>query len=504
MLTSSSTSSRKKNHGQIPNHAKNRFTVPLLSSSSRTRTQPTVIKSFFLLLKFIFIALLVISWLIFCRNTILRDHDMFNLLDGSSDHDMFDSPNGSSASDNSTNNSTNNNNLTIQERNSFNDTLQKKVSVQNKLEQNHGTIDDTASTDDSKLPYAVIHVGPHKTGSTSLQKFILHNMNGALAMDNYRHPMPPNIDRIKNDAWFASCFHSPNEENVYHNRCHLRNRGRILSYYKSFINDTLKEGSNIIISSEELDRKGVNITELMSYFRPHYQIHIVLYYRRFYDWILSFHNQLAKMGYIHGAEGEKSQISFVEWLTFDVIESFRNIHSFDVYQRYRSHPAVSNVTVINLHQTGVNSLSAFFCDHLHGTANSCQKAKDTKMSKTNASKDLDWKIFLSKIETYYSINLELDENKIKKQKVKEKLNSMTDVPLVCLPMELKEKLLELSITFEVGLTPKWWQNSDEGLKDLEADFAKKITSKLCSMDVEKILKSTEWKDFLNQLLKDKS
>ena len=55
---------------------------------------------------------------------------------------------------------------------------------------------------------------------------------------------------------------------------------------------------------------------------------------------------------------------------------------------------------------------------------------------------------------------------------------------------------------EIALTPKWWQNSDEGLENLKSDFEGKSKSKLCSLDIETILKSSEWQNFLTELEED--
>ena len=79
---------------------------------------------------------------------------------------------------------------------------------------------------------------------------------------------------------------------------------------------------------------------------------------------------------------------------------------------------------------------------------------------------------------------------------------MTDIPQVCLSSELEDKLLNISLDAEIALTPKWWQNSQEGLENLKSDFEEKSKSNLCSIDIETILTSLEWQNFLTELEED--
>lgn len=82
-------------------------------------------------------------------------------------------------------------------------------------------------------------------------------------------------------------------------------------FFRLFVSNAAMDDSNIILTSEEFTKPELNITELMSYLVPQYNIHNVLYYHRFYDWIYSLYNQLSKMGNI------KEPITLVDWLLQD-------------------------------------------------------------------------------------------------------------------------------------------------------------------------------------------
>ena len=166
-----------------------------------------------------------------------------------------------------------------------------------------------------------IHVGPHKTGSTTLQRFFLNKdsqqSRDALKQDNYEVPFFPNMDiKETNHAGFANCLRSEEENNFW---CpNQRFRSDTFEYFQSFVKNVVENGSNILLTSEEFDRPDLNMTELASYVVHGYKIHVVLYYRRFYDWIHSLQNQIAKTP---NHPDNRDHLTFVEWLTPERFDS---------------------------------------------------------------------------------------------------------------------------------------------------------------------------------------
>ena len=110
------------------------------------------------------------------------------------------------------------------------------------------------------------------------------------------------------------------------------------------------------------------------------------------------------------------------------------------------------------------------------------------------------KIFSVNIRHHHSIQLSDDDERW--EQIEEKFYQMTDFPQVCLSTEWKDKLLQTSLEAEIALTPEWWYNSEEGLENLKSDFEEKINSKFCSMNVNAILTSSEWQNFLTELEED--
>ncbi len=359
--------------------------------------------------------------------------------------------------------------------------------------------------------FAVVHVGPHKTASTAIQQFMYSKIaQDALKQDNYRCPLVPNIEgshrgrgKAKNIATLIHCFFPEADKRAKVNGCHVDEEEDILRYFQLFVDGAARDGANILMSSEALDRI-FNITSFTNYLVPHFRVHVVVYYRRFYDWIYSLYNQFAKQGGRGDTQGQNGSgiISFVEWLSLEKIDRYKKYHTAAVYERYSNIAGLYNISVVNMHETATfSNLPTFFCDHVDGAPNACEaaKLKDAE-NHDNTSTDLEWDIFKSKIPLHHSIRLSsAQKNDDKWQKIENKFLRMVNVPRICFPVDIEKKLLEVSLQFEAAVTSNLWQNSKEGLESLKADFKEKLNSKLCSIDTERILKSSEWQDFLTQL-----
>ncbi len=357
-------------------------------------------------------------------------------------------------------------------------------------------------TNDSK--FCVIHAGPHKTGSSSLQVFMMQSkgIKDALSKDNYKIPTfrqgpfaidettPPENYNPKNHAVLAHCLL---QNTIYNIFCPPDIANETMDDFESFVTDASSDGSNILLSSEAFDRSVTDIKKLVSYLEPHnYNIHFVLYYRRFHDWIYStYYQQMGK----HAMKGVNVQ-TFPEWLE-EKLEESQLHYTVSTYKRLKSYPNF-NVSIVNMHQdeSNFNIVESFFCDHLDDAPHACGAAKSEKPKQINtSSNNMDWHLFRVKLPLYYSVDLSDDKLK----HVEEKFSSMTDVPRTCLTPDWNERLLKLSIDMEIESTPERWHQSDEGLDSLKSDFEQKAKTKLCFVDTETVVKSPEWQDFLANL-----
>ena len=214
----------------------------------------------------------------------------------------------------------------------------------------------TVEAHSTKKPTAIIHAGPHKTASTAIQQTIVqYSKRGILRLDNFAIPMVPNVPGTprKKSSWIAQCFYNKSEPLASWYGCDAKHRNDTLDYFTSFLSDALESKTNVLISSEEFDRPGVNMTVLKSYLKG-FHVHVVIFYRRFYQWVLSFYNQEAKNGVF--------QQTFVDWLQTDGnLETLQLLHTAKVYERFK---VFFDVSILNIHDASLSILPTFFCKHV--------------------------------------------------------------------------------------------------------------------------------------------
>ena len=117
--------------------------------------------------------------------------------------------------------------------------------------------DTTDSNDDEK--FCVIHVGPHKTGSTTLQWFLAKHKDD-LAKDGYATIVTLGGKAAKAHSPLANCA-----KLSYTRRCPTENsRKKVFNAFHSFVDDAAARGSIFILSSEDFDRRNIIFTKLTS------------------------------------------------------------------------------------------------------------------------------------------------------------------------------------------------------------------------------------------------
>eukprot|EP00551_Chaetoceros_affinis_P000803 CAMPEP_0203661638 /NCGR_PEP_ID=MMETSP0088-20131115/59716_1 /ASSEMBLY_ACC=CAM_ASM_001087 /TAXON_ID=426623 /ORGANISM="Chaetoceros affinis, Strain CCMP159" /LENGTH=469 /DNA_ID=CAMNT_0050524325 /DNA_START=100 /DNA_END=1509 /DNA_ORIENTATION=+ len=388
----------------------------------------------------------------------------------------------------------------------------------------------------SELPVAVVHVGPHKTGSTTLQQFLVSKEN-ILRTDNYQMFWSGNRKRT---SFLAHCFVDKEEPEWYGcseevTRQSPLTREHVLAIFRAVLDGALDNGQNIIMSSEEFDRLSFDVAAFRSYLVPGFRVHIVISYRRFYDFIISFYNQMLSHRNIHGDRFQT--ISFEEWVVNsdnDVIEEVSQMHTYGVYKRFAEYEDF-NISILNLHNSSndQSTLENFFCNHVDNAVNTCEHAKSIgNTMNENGSTDLFFKIFFDSIPDHLPVkpreliaHWEVIKSKFEGMEeiffdsipdhlpvkpreliphweaIKSKFEGMEEHPLLCPSDETKQRLLELSIQFEKKMTPESWYNSDDGIKTLVEDFENKMnTTKFCVADTKKILETNEWQELKSSII----
>jgi len=311
---------------------------------------------------------------------------------------------------------------------------------------------------------AVIHVGPHKMASTSIQIGI-KNDRLQLIKDNYQVPslldMPGKLTGHKVMANLAICLQNtqPCDKNFW------------LSV-NTFFKVAPEFGFNILLSSEEFDNPKVNLKKFKSLLQPWKHVRIVVVYRRFYEWLISLYFEIHR--------NSVNYPSVVEWLTEKNIMLYKNImYTETVVNRYRAF--FDDVVILNMHESR-NLLARFHCDYLPNAPNVCRNARRRNQEqRANTSKDLDYKRL---IQATISTN-SFESNIVAIQAVKN-FTTSGQVKRTCVSSEIAEKMLNMSLEFEERLVPYFFK-SERGQDKLRSNFARSLKYSLCSIDVDAAL-----------------
>ena len=220
----------------------------------------------------------------------------------------------------------------------------------------------------SKPPHAVVHMGILKTGSTTIQ-YQSAAMKDNLKMDGYEMPWSAMRERLvgdygENQLKFALCF-----LNIKHDD-------------KTCSPDLLQEGAdisyrnhNLFVSAEHfsyIEKYGID--ELADYLSQWQKQTIVIFYRRYFDWIVSM--------YVEGSKNRKLEDS-IRWERS--ILDYVSDHISKVPMEYvynldkRLQDKFDNINILNFHDKSKGGPDrTLFCDRSLDMTHTCKAIQNEK------------------------------------------------------------------------------------------------------------------------------
>ena len=135
-------------------------------------------------------------------------------------------------------------------------------------------------------PRAIVHVGPHKVGSTSLQA-ALQQHRDEFARDNFD---------LLPDRFESGFFDGPKSGANVANCLSGKPRGatnctRVLDQLGRFLDHARRAKRGVILSSEEFDRPDVDMPALATALRG-FDTTIVVMHRPYFEWLQSYYSEL--------------------------------------------------------------------------------------------------------------------------------------------------------------------------------------------------------------------
>jgi len=363
--------------------------------------------------------------------------------------------------------------------------------------------------------HAVLHFGPHKTGTTSIQA-LSRAYKTQLDMDNYGMPWArvKGINKIErkdrptdNQVHFATCF--------YHSSTIVTRKYQCMPELLTLGHNIAAESKNILLTSEIFDNL-TNMTQLKHYLSAWDEVIVVGTYRRFYDWMISHISQENQYigGYAQFRDNttDTLQRSIKGYIMEQLNSDFDNLE-YDSLYRYRD--AFKKFTILNSHELRVSLMEQFYCTAMPNANQTCLIVKQQETQKNRAHppstyENIAYNAFrsgiistknngitrrITKKEYYYLLE------RIRIHQEETLGRSSTDFIRTCLERSVLDILLEKSLSHERSLVPEFFKRPI-GEKFLRYDFEKKSRNELCDVDVSAVVQSPEWHGFLKVLDSD--
>jgi len=400
-------------------------------------------------------------------------------------------------------------------------------------------------------PKAVVHVGPHKTGSTFVQNMIHDERYLSLAADRYTFPNLPSTSKIasfpvtvfnatsktssvviqyrsdpKNMADLAACF-NPNRNKETGIRCNDSIEETIWRGFETFLDESHKNSSNILLSSEEFDRADLDVLRLKVMLEPRFDTRIVVYYRRFFTWIASLHNEISKAS-IKNGNTFPNIIDFI--MKEGNLDYWGQLHTGPVYQRYSKHFPVTVIGLDDIKETKTSLLESFFCEGIDAkiscdkmraratdaiaTDNAVEAVKQTQQAKDamNPSQSLDIYELVNEIRGRGKLVSKALQLTIQKRLEAMKERNPGKMKKICLERLYLDKLILLSIQYEEELDDALsktrnafiGRNSNTAIEPrtpIREEFREKAHKLFCSINTKLIIDEWEEQGWFRKLIK---
>lgn len=320
-------------------------------------------------------------------------------------------------------------------------------------------------------PKLVLHVGPLKTGSTSMQLNIIRakKFSPLLRSDNYQEIV--GFEYAKFDELIKKCLlkgldqcdDEPfREMETLYNTAYINAMSRTLHASNSSHLYTLHTDEDFSI----LPRDDFTMSLLQKLYTK-WDVHFILFYRPLLDWLPSMYAQYRKyfvsrprdpdtpfvQNYLIERDG---QMSFPQYLEDSLSKGKMrdSLATYEYYDHLRERLGLSSFSSFNTTANRIQVLSMYaregiekeFTCNLPSATVSCQKVKDLlgqgyKFSKRNKSLELPLNLDLLIVEAWYLNLVSIKRNDaavLLKKRMAEVKMTMQDLPHSCLSQDLMD------------------------------------------------------------------
>jgi hypothetical protein len=375
--------------------------------------------------------------------------------------------------------------------------------------------------DDDGRPQLVLHIGPHKTATSTIQcELTFHNeyldreASFVYIGRQYseclrkRHPSKYQVDTRQ----LISCL---DRHDVVKRPCNKRTEWQ---RFEALLETIAKKNKNVIISDEAFSRMRTsreNMELLEETLSKHFRVKVVVVYRRYYEWLHSMYNEKYKPLFRrrkyqewpdhHGVEIRPFVDYYRRALQYQGIGDYQlkaekaNLHPAEwLWQLWT--PFFSNVVVLNMHNEEGTLMTNFIKQVLPGTKDATRYMQQHQApSKTNPSLNLNHDMLAVAAYQQGLVRKKLKRRRVAfaveriHKQLQSQRNTTISVPMVCLTQSEQEALLNRSLALErtvLGL--------DGNKEQHELEFAG-ARDDFCNVNTNVVLANKAWQNFFSSL-----
>jgi len=383
-------------------------------------------------------------------------------------------------------------------------------------------------------PQFIIHVGPPKTGTTSIQCGLAHMSEVLATLDNYYYIGTQCHKRDKEHNIEKKTGYKPLNP-IYDMFIHLEMAHPLPFSVQESLDHHYRQNHNIILSVEKFsamrDTQGA-LENMRKVFDPEkWDVRIIIAYRRYFEWFPSQYNQEVLGG---RKRGEDHIPSFREyflkkhnhWETGAPIErelqfSEKHIRFHPTISTLQTYASLFDVEIFNYYMQG-DLVTNFVCHAIPGAHQTCDLLRQVSPNYHERKQVMNEGFVIAR--EAHDRNLFIEENEVQLDQVwvsiiQKKYESVIQkngtIPQSCLSEQELEYLYKISIESEhylsresSGRSPLLWVNNiysnishytdSNALHkrgSFEIDFQTyKKSGRFCFMDLNKIFELSEWLD----------
>ena len=264
--------------------------------------------------------------------------------------------------------------------------------------------------------------------------------------------------------------------------------------------DIASRGRNLFVSAESFtEMTHEDMGRLSQFLEPWKKVTIVVFYRRYFDWLPSLFNQITKKRMLKDSQlWETSIVDFIE----SNVDHVRPIYTTELVNRLMKESTFDNVVIMNYHEGGHSADRrgpdlSLFCNEALNMTHTCDGLKATKQLNSGVDNmeysDL---AFAAKQAGLISIHTDTKMKQVAQsfhKHHKDTLNGTT-FKRICPSVDVLDKLWNMTVSFENELFPD--SAVDQTLEEMRQDFNEASQAKLCKIDVDETLKDPLWLDFI--------